>query len=950
MEGDLQAIGPCAYSDHSMAETNATVRRTRLQGTKAIVLSISVLSAALGAQTKVEKPQEANVLLLAPGNGRPIIGRIVQGIQEEIGRKGGIDVKVQPTNVDLRAERDPRLHSIQTQWFRARYGDERVNLLIAVGASVLPTATELRDAMWPSTPIVFCCLDQRFLDAHPSRLTTGVFAAPDWAENVRLAMQLFPNTRHVALIGGGTGADHALNDPLLGIVRKVSNVELINLTNLLLPEQLARARALPPNTVIMFGTILEDISGRRSGPLAGGFRLTLAHEANAPVFFAVDSSFSPGGLGGYMVEDDELGREAGSLAYSVLTGRTRPDVAPETTNAIHLRLNWSEINRWGISRSRIPKDAAIDFAPPSLWESHAEAVIVAIVALVAQTLLIAFLLAERKRRQSSQVLLAERLRFETIVAQVSSDFARNTNGQIDKSIQDCLQAIQSFFGGNTASIWESRGERDVLERTHVWPRDAAATRPITISATDFRGTVNVLSRGESMFFSNEKERENLEDNEAFRRADIQSFLAVPLRNEEDSVAFLSLTNRESETIWPVDIVSRLRVLADIIATALARLRTTHELHTSESLRLSLLESIQGGIAIIDQEGSVLEVNRYWLNAISGQMIPFQSAVYVGANYLELCGRQSSGKEVVEGIQSVLGNRLEVFEIEYEINLKEQRWYRLTVQRLLRSQGGAIVSHRDITRLKLAELEGQRLQQDLIFLNRSSEMGRLTASLAHELAQPMSASLSNAQAALRLATMPDPDLIEIQAALNDIVEDDQRARDVLSNIRSILKKQPPILRPVSLNAIVSGVMLMVKSNAQMRSVQIEAVSPHKEIFVNGDEISLQQVLINLINNAMDAMDHLPTNCKTLTVKAELSNETKFGILIVEDSGAGIPEGLDDRLFSPFFTTKTDGLGIGLTICRSILQRFGGSLSCRNRPEGGASFRVELPISQYDLFVP
>src|SRR5205823_6030602 len=99
----------------------------------------------------------------------------------------------------------------------------------------------------------------------------------------------------------------------------------------------------------------------------------------------------------------------------------------KTTNAIHLRLDWNEINRWGISRFRIPKDAAIEFEPPSLWDSHSEAVIVAILALVAQSLLIAFLLAERKRRHKTQELLAERLRFETILAQVSSDFARNTN-------------------------------------------------------------------------------------------------------------------------------------------------------------------------------------------------------------------------------------------------------------------------------------------------------------------------------------------------------------------------------------------------------------------------------------------------------------------------------------------------------------------------------------------
>jgi C4-dicarboxylate-specific signal transduction histidine kinase len=220
---------------------------------------------------------------------------------------------------------------------------------------------------------------------------------------------------------------------------------------------------------------------------------------------------------------------------------------------------------------------------------------------------------------------------------------------------------------------------------------------------------------------------------------------------------------------------------------------------------------------------------------------------------------------------------------------------------------------------------------------------LVASLAHELAQPLGAVLGNAQAAARLAARPEPDIVEIQAALADIIEDDQRARAVLNNVRAILKKHAVTPHKVNLNEIVENVTLMVRGSAQIRGIQLKSVLSEDAVMVQGDEVPLQQVLLNLMNNAMDAMSHVPAERRVLTLKTAVQRQNGSGLLVVKDQGPGVPDELKAKLFEPFFTTKGEGLGMGLAICHTILQTLGGSIELQTHPEPGATFQVVLPLA-------
>ncbi len=326
-----------------------------------------------------------------------------------------------------------------------------------------------------------------------------------------------------------------------------------------------------------------------------------------------------------------------------------------------------------------------------------------------------------------------------------------------------------------------------------------------------------------------------------------------------------------------------RELRARVASQIELAQFRHELRhrTETALMASILESLRNKVAVIDGEGIIIGLNRYWLNPGARNDAPLQSAVEVGVNYLDVCRKASATqedlRESLTGILSVLNGSQDLFELEYtRPHTHQQQWFRMTVTELAGSQGGAVISHLDITQQKLAELDRQRTREELARMNRAIEMGKMVASLTHELAQPLAAILSNAQAASRLAACPNPDLAEIQSALADIASADRRARAVMDNVRAMLKERTLAPHRVNLNAIVEDVARLVRGTAHLRGVHLRPILWPYAVLVEGDEIPLQQVLLNLVNNAMDAMNQLPAEQKVLTMKTTIQGSSALSV--------------------------------------------------------------------------
>jgi len=251
----------------------------------------------------------------------------------------------------------------------------------------------------------------------------------------------------------------------------------------------------------------------------------------------------------------------------------------------------------------------------------------------------------------------------------------------------------------------------------------------------------------------------------------------------------------------------------------------------------------------------------------------------------------------------------------------------------------IIIIRNVTDRKRAESMVQEQQRELAHLSKVAALGELSGALAHELNQPLAAILANARAAQRMLLANQPDMAEIRDILEDIALDDKRAGDVISRLRSLLKKGDLQARPVNLGEIVGEVLDLLHSDLIQRRVSVSTQLGPALPPILGDRVQLQQVLLNLIVNACDAMADQPPRDRQITIAETLTAGGSVQ-LSVRDQGPGVAEERLDLIFEPFVTTKEAGLGLGLAICRSIVTAHGGRLWAANAPDGGATFIMEL----------
>lgn len=276
------------------------------------------------------------------------------------------------------------------------------------------------------------------------------------------------------------------------------------------------------------------------------------------------------------------------------------------------------------------------------------------------------------------------------------------------------------------------------------------------------------------------------------------------------------------------------------------------------------------------------------------------------------------------------------------------WFLVSVDPVLKDQGeiiGFVHVARDITERKRAQAESHRRMTELAHVTRVATMGELASSLAHEINQPLTAILSNAQAAQRFLAAAEPNLGEIREILEDIVRDDQRVSEVIRRMRALLKKEAAPYEWFDLNEAVRECITLVRSAPLLDGLTIRSETAGGELIVRADRVQLQQVLFNLMLNAAAAMRGAPQPSRKMLIQSALEEEQTVKASVI-DFGTGIDEHHISRLFEPFYTTKAEGMGMGLSISQTIIKAHGGKMGAGNNPNGGATFYFTLPVDRAD----
>ena len=249
---------------------------------------------------------------------------------------------------------------------------------------------------------------------------------------------------------------------------------------------------------------------------------------------------------------------------------------------------------------------------------------------------------------------------------------------------------------------------------------------------------------------------------------------------------------------------------------------------------------------------------------------------------------------------------------------------------------------DITKRKQAELEAACHRNEMAHLSRVTMLGELSGSIAHELTQPLSAILSNAQAAQRILARGDVDVAELRQILDEVVSEDKRAGEVIRRLRLWLKKGEVQQHSLRINDVVRHVLKLIRSDLINQKVTVDCKLARNLPTVTGDPVQLQQVLLNLVVNACDAIATYDTLERRLLIGTGVENGGDAVTVSVTDRGTSIPEEKMEQIFEPFFTTKPKGMGLGLSVCRTIIAAHRGRLWATNNADRGATFYFSLPI--------
>jgi two-component system, LuxR family, sensor kinase FixL len=551
-----------------------------------------------------------------------------------------------------------------------------------------------------------------------------------------------------------------------------------------------------------------------------------------------------------------------------------------------------------------------------------------------------------RRLARARLASDEPVRFERLLTELSSHLLGAPAESIDDQIRQWLSRLREYFEVDRTALVQLSAHSPRLHVTQVNDRRTGSRLADYYGIQDLGACVAAICQGDVVRIRRVTDLgpAGEADRATLQAAAVGALLATPLSVGGQPLGFMALM-MEGERNWSDEEVSRLQLVAGIVAGALLRRNAERSLRSSDALSGAVLASLSARVAVLDRTGRIFRVNQAWQGAAT---VIGGGGAEVGDNYLEACqaaaGQDPAAADVVRGLERVLaGEGISGFRTEYgSAPGNGWRWDELVIEPLRVPQGGAVVMLTDATGRKRAELEAEAHRAEAAHAARGATLGELAAGLAHELNQPLAAILTNVQASQRVLSSEPLRIELLRDIMNDIAADDIRAAEIIRRMRALLKKGQRDVQPLDVNQLTSDVLRLVASAAILRRVRVHSRLEPDLPGIVGDRVQLQQVILNLVVNGLESMSAIAPGLRHLTIRTA-QPDPDWVEVTVQDAGPGISAEILGRIYEPFFSTKPDGLGMGLSICRSIAEAHGGRLEASNNPSQGATFVFALPVA-------
>ena len=887
-----------------------------------LIVCMVLVSVSVPAAAQV-KPTKSVLVFTEYGLSYPAVAAVMAEIRSSLEKDPSYHIDVYSESLETALFPDKGSQQEFRAWFARKYRNHRPDVMIAAGPEPLVFLASYHSVFFPDVPVVFCCTTQ--LQAHFPKLDsnfTGAWLRVEPGKTLDVALRLLPSTQRVVVVGGVAPFDRGLEAVTKNALQNHdSKLEISYLTELDMRSLLDRLSRLPKNTIVIYTAIGTDAAGHQFIAAKESAPMVVA-ASDVPVFGMAEVLMGTGIVGGYVVSYSAQGQTAAQMVRRILAGE-KPQSIPVVDGPNLYMFDWRALRRWKLKESNLPQASVVLFRTPTVWEGYPREIVATGLALLALLALSAYLLFERRRRRSAEVLVHANFIFEKLISELSTYFIDLNPETIDAGIQQVLDKLLSFFKADRISVLEFSADGTQLLRTYnsAGPQNAPAKYRFTLEECPWY-TAKILNR-EKIVVTDLENIASLSESEKryFASNKISSIASIPLEGGHTVLGALALITVGRRVEWPQLLVDQLTIAGQVFANALVKKRADDALVSSELLKGAILSALSSSITVLDETGEIILTNSHWRGP--ADPLAGDDGLIAGSNYLEICRQAAergdlAARQALMGMDAILRGEQQRFEFEWPCARSGTlRWSLMGVTPLRNSEKGLVVNYVDITARKQAEQECQELSGRLIRAQ-EDERSRLARELHDDFNQ-------------RLAVLAI-DLERTESFISESpIEAIRRMRELWNRVSEIgadLHSLSHRLHSSTLESLglVSGVSAYCGDFTEQHDIQVDFM--HKEI----PRYIPPEVALCIFRLVQEGLRNVKKHSGAIRAEVFLEGVADKLHLSLVDEGIG------------FDTTKSSAkAGLGIQSMQERLRILGGRVQIQSQPGDGTKIDAWVPLN-------